>query len=61
MRGEIFVVPLQQRGLVVFDEIDFAADIERAKAEIMPLILTAKGDHNAVTTIKRNRIEANSL
>ena len=42
-------------------EIDFAADIERAKAEIMPRILTAKGDRNAVTTIKQNRIEANSL
>ena len=36
-------------------------DIERAKAEIMPRIQTAKGDRNAVTSIKQNRIEANSL
>ncbi len=34
-------------------EIDFAADIERANAEILPRILTAEGSRHAAVTIKR--------
>ncbi len=35
-------------------EIDFAADIERANAEILPRILTAEGSRRAGTRIKRD-------
>ena len=35
-------------------EIDFAADIERANAEILPRILTAQGNRRAAMMIKRD-------
>lgn len=35
-------------------EIDFAADVERANAEVLPRILTAEGNRRAVSTIERD-------
>ena len=35
-------------------EIDFAADVERANAEVLPRILTAEGNRRAVLTIERD-------
>ena len=35
-------------------EIDFAADIERANAEVLPRILTAEGNRHAPLVIKRD-------
>ena len=47
VRGEIFVVTLQQRGLVVFYEIDFARDIQRlARREAaQPEVAVQTADH----------------
>ena len=36
-------------------EIDFAADIERANAEVLPRILTAEGNRRAAIMIKRDK------
>jgi len=44
---------------LAWTEIDFAADVERANTEILPRILTAMGDRNAVITTERERVEAN--
>ena len=35
-------------------EIDFAADIERANAEVLPRILTAEGNRRAAMMVKRD-------
>ncbi len=35
-------------------EIDFAADIERANAEVLPRILTAEGNRRTALMIKRD-------
>ncbi len=46
---------------MAWTEIDFAADVERANAEILPRILTADGDRRAVMRIKRDTGETKRL
>jgi choline kinase len=40
---------------MAWTEIDFAADVERANADILPRILTAEEDRSLVMTIERDR------
>jgi choline kinase len=40
---------------MAWTEIDFAADVERANAEILPRILTAEDDRSLVMAIERDR------
>jgi choline kinase len=46
---------------MAWTEIDFAADVERANAEILPRILAAEDDRGAVMRIKRDTGETKSL
>ena len=65
------VLLTSQRGTFAFEditgtpwiEIDFAADIERANAEILPRILKAEGNRRAGMMIKRDmdRVETQRL
>ncbi len=56
------VLLTSQRGTFAFEditgipwiEIDFAADIERANAEVLPRILMAEGNRRAALMIKRD-------
>ena len=46
---------------MAWTEIDFAADVERANAEILPRILKAEGDRRAGLTIERDTGKAKRL